>query len=205
MHTVTSAWHVTINIEIDMMQSTFKRQTLFIQPHYQRRSIMIVVSIIALSGLLSGIMLYLLLSSELSSELQVAHKQIEDTWQSLAPAIIFGNVVTVLVTSIVAAMAVLYQSHKIAGPMFRLQRICDEVANGNLNPVTSLRKADQLTALASSFESMVEALQEQRGDICIKVANAKVLLISIEGETDESKRANLMKDLEAELNGICEP
>lgn len=188
-----------------MKQSIIKRQTVFIHPHYQRRSIMIVVGIIVASGLMSGLLLYFLLSSELSSELQVAHKQIKNIWESLAPAIIFGNIITVLVASIVASVAIVYQSHKIAGPMHRLQRICDEVASGNLNPVTSLRKADQLTALASSFEIMVESLQEQRGDICIKVSNAKVLLSLIEREADADKKEKLIRELESKLNSICEP
>ncbi|MFW2371605.1 MAG: hypothetical protein ACN4GM_00655 [Gammaproteobacteria bacterium] len=188
-----------------MKQSSIKRKTIFIQPHYQKQSIMIVVGIIAVSGLFSGLLLYLLLSSELSSELQVAHTQIENTWESLAPVIFFGNILTVLVTSIVAAIAVLYQSHKIAGPMYRMQRICDEVAGGNLSPVTSLRKTDQLMALASSFEMMVQSLQEQRGEICIKVSNAKVLLSSIEKESDADKREKAIRELELELKSICEP
>ncbi len=142
---VTSAWHV-IQISEKSMSNNKKRQTVYIQKDFQRRSILVVILIITASGLLSAALLYFLLSSELSAQLQAAHLQIQDTWDRLAPAVIFGNIITVLVTSIAAAVAVLYQSHKIAGPMYRLEKVCDEVANGNLSPITSLRKADQLTA-----------------------------------------------------------
>ena len=145
-----------------MNNPDIKRNIVFIQKKFQIRSIMTVVSIIAISGFLSGILLYFMLSSELSSELKVAHQQLQNTWESLAPAIFLGNILTVIVTSIVAGIAVLYQSHKIAGPMYRLQKMCEEVSNGNYNPVTSLRKADQLTALAQSFASMIDALREKQ-------------------------------------------
>jgi len=137
------------------------RKTLFIQKQFQLKSIASVIAIIAASGVLSGLIFYFMLSSELSSELQTAHSQIKNTWDSLAPAIVFGNIITIIVIGVVASIVVLYQSHKIAGPLYRIQTICDDVAKGNYDTMTSLRRDDQLTNLAKSFESMLTALQEK--------------------------------------------
>ena len=125
-----------------MSNQTIKRHTLFIQKKFQTRSILTVVGIIAVAGFASGLILYLILSSELNSETQLAHSQIQSAWDLLGPAILFGNIFTVIVAAVVAAIAVLYQSHKVAGPMYRLQKICEEVAQGNFSPVTKLRKED---------------------------------------------------------------
>lgn len=175
-----------------MNNQNINRNTLFIQKKFQTRSILIVISIIALAGLLSGLILYFILSSELKSELQVAHTQIQNAWDLLGPSILFGNAFTVIVAAIVAAIAVLYQSHKIAGPMFRLQKICEEVAEGNLNPVTKLRKADQLTALAMSFDNMVSALRLRQDKASNKIgAVVDQLDQLIDTETDQQKKSSL--------------
>jgi len=185
-----------------MSNSNKKRQTIYIQRGFQGRSIALVTGIIVASGLLSGILLYALLSSELSTELYTAHQQIKNVWESLASTVIFSNIITVSVTSVVAAIAVLYQSHKIAGPMTRLQRICEEVTNGNLNPVTSLRKADQLTVLASAFEKMVNSLQNKESDQQLVLAEAILVLDKIELETDRDRQELLIRELKQQLSKL---
>lgn len=185
-----------------MNDSDIKRNTVFIQKKFQLRSIMTVVSIIAAAGLLSGVLLYFMLSSELSSELKVAHQQIQNTWDSLAPAIVFGNILTVLVTSIVAAIAVLYQSHKIAGPMFRLQTMCEEVSNGNYSPVTSLRKADQLTALAQSFATMIAALREKQTRKESVVEDIKGSLEALMGQLEDEAHKKTVNDMLDKINNL---
>lgn len=183
-----------------MNNPDIKRNTIFIQKKFQTRSILTVVSIIAVSGLVSGVLLYFLLANELSSELQVAHTQIQNTWDSLAPAIIFGNIVTVIVTGLVAAIAVLYQSHKIAGPMYRLQTICDEVSKGNYNPVSSLRKADQLTALAESFETMLLSLRDKQSNQSVMISEVQLLVSSLLKETDNEGQKKLLNEMQAKLD-----
>ncbi len=187
---VTSAWHV-IQISEKSMSNNKKRQTVYIQKDFQRRSILVVILIITASGLLSAALLYFLLSSELSAQLQAAHLQIQDTWDRLAPAVIFGNIITVLVTSIAAAVAVLYQSHKIAGPMYRLEKVCDEVANGNLSPITSLRKADQLTALAAAFETMVTNLRDKDTERTKIINESLAILNNLETSSDGNDSESL--------------
>jgi len=183
-----------------MNNSDIKRNTIFIQKKFQARSIITVVSIIAISGLISGVLLYFLLANELSSELQVAHTQIQNTWDSLAPAIIFGNVVTVIVTGLVAAIAVLYQSHKVAGPMYRLQTICEEVSKGNYNPVSSLRKADQLTALAESFETMLLALRAKQSSKSEVITEVQLLVSSLLKDADNDNQKKILNEMQAKLN-----
>ena len=148
--------------EISMNDSTQNRKTIFIQKQYQLKSIMTVVGLIVVSGLVSGILLFFLLSSELASELKAAHTNLQNASDNLVPIIIFSNIVTIIVTGTVAGLAVLYQSHKIAGPLYRIKSICDDVTSGNYETMTSLRKHDQLTNLASSFEKMLKSLRGKK-------------------------------------------
>lgn len=183
------------------MNPSTQRKTLFIEKKFQGRFILLVIAIIAASGLLSGTLLYFLLASELSSELRTAHLQLQNTWESLAPAIIFGNAITIMVSSLIAALAVLYQSHKISGPAYRLQKICEAISQGDLNPITSLRKADQLTALAHSVEHMVNSLrgkrQQQESDI-----QELLSLVQQAESLNEAETRNALKQMQERLKNI---
>lgn len=174
-----------------------KRQQLLIQKSFQMRSIAIVVAIIITTGILSGLLLYFILSSELSTELQVSHRQIQDIWDRLGLAIFFGNIITVIITGCVAAYAVLLQSHKIAGPMYRLETICNEVTQGNFQPFTSLRKADQLTPLAKSFETMIitlKAKEDKRNEITIEVLAIIDNLMGTNSHNDSLESLNTLRN-----------
>jgi len=187
-----------------MSDSTQNRKTLFIQKQFQLKSIMTVIAMIVISGLLSGTILYLLLSSELASELQAAHTNLQNTSDSLAPAIILGNIVTILVTGTVAAIAVLYQSHKIAGPLYRIKTICDDVAEGRYETMTSLRKDDQLTHLASSFEAMLNSIKDKQEKRQELVSAAREVIKLLETQTgDEVSKAKL-SELNSSLDQIVE-
>ena len=182
-----------------MSNSTNSRQIIFIEKVFQGKSIAIVVSIIFATGAISSLLLYFLLSAELGAEIKVAHHQIQNVWDRLAPTVFIANGVTVALTGIAAAFAVLYQSHKIAGPMYRLQQICKEVIKGNLNPVTGLRKSDQLMPLAEVFSHMVEALKVDHDARQQALSNALGLVNSLSESNDEQDKEKLVKELELAL------
>lgn len=60
---------------------------------------------------------------------------------------------------LIAAYASVIVSHKIAGPVYRLEKIAYEVAKGDLSHHLKLRKNDELKNLASAFNTVVENIQ----------------------------------------------
>jgi nitrogen fixation/metabolism regulation signal transduction histidine kinase len=65
--------------------------------------------------------------------------------------------ILVVVTAAIAAIPVLY-SHKIAGPLFRIERNLDLIGSGDLTVNTRFRKTDQLFVLADELNAMVRSL-----------------------------------------------
>lgn len=86
--------------------------------------------------------------------------------------------------------------------MYRLQKMCEEVSNGNYNPVTSLRKADQLTALAQSFASMIDALREKQDNNKSKVAELRKLLESMLKQVEKESDKKFINDMFDKLDEI---
>jgi hypothetical protein len=63
-----------------------------------------------------------------------------------------------LVMSIFAAG--IYITHKVAGPLYNMSRICGRVRDNKLSPsLRALRKGDELQEFYSSFRDMYEALR----------------------------------------------
>jgi len=76
-----------------------------------------------------------------------------------------GGFGVILVLSIFAAG--IFITHKVAGPLYNISRICGRVRDNKLSPsLRQLRKGDELQDFYSSFREMYEALRTRvSGDV----------------------------------------
>jgi nitrate/nitrite-specific signal transduction histidine kinase len=139
-----------------------KRSRIFINKRFQSRFILGTFAIILLSGLCSALLIYWIAGGDLLAQSQSAHANIVNAWERLGISILIGNLVSILVAGAVAVISMLYASHKIAGPLYRFETLCEQVGNGNLDGITSLRESDQLQELAGAFVGMVTKLRSRR-------------------------------------------
>lgn len=65
--------------------------------------------------------------------------------------------ILVVITTAIAVISVLY-SHKIAGPIYRLEKNLELIGSGDLTVNTRFRRTDQLFALADEINAMVRSL-----------------------------------------------
>ncbi len=65
--------------------------------------------------------------------------------------------ILVVVTAAIAVISALY-SHRIAGPLFRVERNLELIGSGDLTVNTRFRKTDQLFVLADELNAMVRSL-----------------------------------------------
>jgi len=76
-----------------------------------------------------------------------------------------------LVSPLVFILALLF-SHRIAGPVYRIEKTVDEIARGNLGLKIRLREGDELVSLAYMINSMTEKFNNtivSDRDILIKI------------------------------------
>lgn len=145
-----------------MSNKSNRRQTVFIKKAFQSRLISKVFMLILLSGLCSSMLVYWFTAGDLIAVSQSAHENIQFAIDRLLLSIVIANVVAFLVAGVTTVVMVLYVSHKIAGPLHRFERICDEIGNDQLDTVTLLRKDDQLQDMGQAFSVMVDKLSERK-------------------------------------------
>lgn len=77
----------------------------------------------------------------------------------------------------IAAMIVfILVSHRIAGPLYRLEKTLDEIGKGDLTKRISLRKTDQLMELKEALNVLMESFDQRLGRVKTNLGELKNLL-----------------------------
>lgn len=138
------------------------------------------------------LLLYFSLSRSLGPSYGSAIYTIHELKIRIAPLIFassYSILILAVVTGAIALISVLF-SHRIAGPLYRIQKNLEEVASGDLTVNTRFRGLDQLTALAEDLNAMVRSLNH----------TSRSVLDAVEGmrEAEEKLRSVLETDVAAE-------
>ncbi len=145
-----------------MPNKPVSRRKIFIKRSFQGRFIAWIIGLIIVFGLCSAFIVYALISSDLTTQSFSAHVNIENTWQRLGLSILVGNIISAVIAILMSIIVVLYISHKIAGPLYRLEQLFLQVGNGDYDVAAQLRSSDQLLELLESFQHMTMKLKKRR-------------------------------------------
>ncbi len=88
----------------------------------------------------------------------------------LAPSLAFSFLAVLLVASLAVFVVAVLASHKVAGPLFRLQRVAGYLRRGALVGRIHLRAADQGKPVATEINAWVDSLKEKRSAFQNRVA-----------------------------------
>jgi nitrogen fixation/metabolism regulation signal transduction histidine kinase len=81
---------------------------------------------------------------------------------------VFGAGILLVVLQIV--MMTVFFSHKLAGPVYRFEKACRSVINGNYNDVIYLRKGDQMLDLSLLLNEAFKVSGQRIKDLEAKIA-----------------------------------
>jgi methyl-accepting chemotaxis protein len=104
----------------------------------------------------------------------------------LTPAIVFTQLIVLIFAVLITAWVVLLLSHRIAGPLYRLERVAERVGGGDLTVRIGFRKEDALLPFKSSFQNMIDSLQYRLLRIRNTVLEMKDLGVEAERSIDSS-------------------
>ena len=127
--------------------------------------------------------------------------KIRDTGEMLLPSLFVTNFLVIALSSAITVLVVLLVSHKIAGPLFKFEKVAREIGKGNLAVSASLRHLDQLKDLSAAFNEMIQGLRNN----IIKIDNQSR---EMQGNLDKIKAKHGddpdIVNLQKELNQLKE-
>ena len=142
-------------------QRQLRRRQYYIKPSFQRRFILQFCALVILSCVVFGTALYLYSTRTLTTAFFHSKLRVMSTADFLLPALGFTTVIVTALVAVAAAVRVLFFSHQIAGPLYRLEKTARAIGNGDLSLQVRLRSGDELQDFARSMDTMVTELRTQ--------------------------------------------
>ncbi|MBI5180482.1 MAG: methyl-accepting chemotaxis protein [Nitrospirae bacterium] len=137
----------------------------FIKKEFQARFIIKFCLIVIMGAIISGIILYASTNQRLGDTYLESLNAIKVLNDNLISNLVYTNLITVTAISIVTIVITLFASHKIAGPLYRLERSTEAIGNGDFTIETRLRENDEITGVASALNEMAGKLRSKMIDI----------------------------------------
>lgn len=139
----------------------YKRRHFFVKKEYQFKFILKFCLIVLAGSIISTALIFFFSQGTLTSSFENSRLVVKNTALAILPSIIYTNMITLLMISLATIVAVLFISHKIAGPMFRFEKELKLIGDGDLTKIIRLRKNDQITDMAESLNEMTANLHQK--------------------------------------------
>lgn len=178
----------------------YKRSILLINPRFQLKLSALVCALVILSSFIYPWTISDLLSSFsafLGKTNPDAAKSIADKKTELVSVLILWQIG-------INGFIFLYMirvTHKIAGPMYKLQNYLEGIRDGN--PVTKLffRKGDAFQEVADTVNEAIDAIQEERKQDFMYLSEVNSYLKNLEVVLPEDKKV-VLKEINTKLSEI---
>lgn len=106
---------------------------------------------------------------DLGTEYNAAHHTLKNLLGFLAPSLAFCLLAVLFVASIAVFSVAMFASHKVAGPMFRIERAIGYIGRKTLIGRINLRVGDQGKPLAAEINKWVDNRKKSLGDLRARV------------------------------------
>ena len=135
-----------------------RRRNYYIDREFQTLFVLKFCSLVVMGAVISGLMVYMMSRATVTTIFENSRLTIKSTADFILPAVLLSGAVVIALIGLAAIIMTIFVSHKIAGPLYRLDKDVQEVASGNLNMVFRLRAGDEIKPLVTSLNNMVGAL-----------------------------------------------
>jgi len=160
-----------------------RRRNYYIDRQFQLNFIIKFCALVLIGSAISGIIIYFMSKTTVCTTFENSKLIMKSTADYILPSVLFSSIISVILIGLAAIAVTLFASHKIAGPLYRLDKDVQEITSGNLAITFRLRDGDEIRPLASSLNDMVGAI---RGRV-VEIGKSLDKLESSAGLTKEDR------------------
>ncbi|MBO4707646.1 MAG: methyl-accepting chemotaxis protein [Elusimicrobiaceae bacterium] len=132
------------------------RKTIFIKKDLQVKFILFILLAVLFGMVLFGYQFLTFMQDIFKDHPVLLQRVYEEGPKLIYPLIIKSTIFFALLAMVSALL-----SHRIAGPVYHLERVCREIKEGNKQIRVKLRKGDALSDLANEFNSMLDYITKE--------------------------------------------
>ena len=192
-----------------MSRPIFRRRNYFISRDFQVRFTIKFLIVIVIEAILAiGLFLYLsrgtLTTGFIGSDFRIAR-----TSEFFLPTLLVSNLIIIGITAIIGIAVLIYMSHRIAGPLYRFEKILTDIGRGDLTQRFKLRDKDQLSELSESITELTTTMDNRISDIKLRTHELSVLLQEIQTTvpskpSDSKELENLLREVSENIQALEE-
>ena len=187
------------------MRKSYRRKQYFIDKKFQTKFIVKFCTIIILSSLLIGALTFLFSQNSTTVAIENTQVTVKRTADFILPMLTSIAVIVAIFSALIVLAISLLASHKISGPLYRLQREIASIEKLDLRRNFSIRANDQLQALAKSLNGMCNSLRSKQLEANTKLTKLKDYLASKDSpatSAQKDKIISLLTELEDTLKAF---
>jgi methyl-accepting chemotaxis protein len=166
------------------MERKYKRKIInySIKTKMQLRLLFKVLSISMIGIGLMAVIFYTYSNREIGQSYRMFHVHAQNFLDYLLPAIILS----VLAAFLLAVVIALFFPHRIAGPLYRIERdLKDKIGEGDLGIRVAIRRGDELSDLADALNAALEKLKLRIENIKKPAEELQSHIASLKGNADK--------------------
>jgi len=177
-----------------------KRRIYFIDRKFQVQFIMKFCLLVIVGSLVTVSLLYIIGSRTTTVSFENTEAVVKSTADFIIPILIQTVIIVMVITGIFTIMLTLFISHKIAGPLFRLEKEFKSMAEGDISADFKLRGDDQLQNIAASLNEMKARLRFYLSTLQVSIGEMEKALN--ENINEEDKKQILLSNLSKIKNDL---
>jgi len=136
----------------------FKRTQYFVAKKFQLKYVGLILLLMFATAIMCSYVVYYTSMVLLGEKLANVYPQ--GRLMGIIGSVNMRMLLTVLLMTPIVAIIGIYLSHKIAGPIVRMERFLDTIASGDFRARIVLRQGDELTGLANAMNRLQDSLKK---------------------------------------------
>ena len=186
------------------MQNTgHKRKQYLVARKFQLKYVGIILMLVFLTGILCSYVVYYTAMFLFGDKLANVYPQ--GRLMSIVNTVNIRILLSLLLITPLIVVIGIYASHRIAGPIYRIEKFLDGMASGEFSTPLRLRKKDELINLADGINRAVEGIKttiRQEREILARTAVSLDALrrITQSKNIDQETLENTLEKIGSELN-----
>jgi len=142
-----------------------RRKNYFIKKEFQTKFIMKFCALVMLTAIISALLIHLFLSHSVTTVFENSRISIKPSTEFIMPGLILSSLVSIILVSIATIAVVLFISHRIAGPLYKLENSLDRMGEGDVSFDIYFRRGDEARVFSDVFNRSRQRLNGMISDI----------------------------------------
>ena len=163
--------------------ATYRRTQYFIAKKFQLKYIGMILLLVSLTAVMCSYVMYYTMMLTMGDKLANVYPQ--GRLISIVNMVNFRILLTMFLVAPLIIMIGIYASHKVAGPIYRIEKFLGSMAGGDLSMSLTLRRNDELISLAGGINRVIDSVKATMkkekaaiGSISISMENLRRLATS---------------------------